>query len=356
MPTPITFIPDNFIKPFSFIVFMENLLPVERIERKLLVRISNPPVSGKFGMNPEERPVETLIEYGIINLDKPEGPTSHQVSAYAQNVIHIEKSGHSGTLDPNVTGVLPTATGKATRVVQALLSEGKEYVGIMHLHKEVEEKALREAVESFVGRIKQLPPVRSNVKRAFRMRSIYYFDILEMDKNKDVLFRTGTQAGTYIRKLCHDIGVKLGTGAHMVELRRSKVGHFNEKDSITLQDLADAYWYWKEKGNEKFIRKCIKPIEYAVEKMPKVWVLDSAVDTICHGANLGIPGIVKLESDIEKENTVALMTLKGELIGIGRALMTSKEMMKTDKGLAIKTEKVFMESGTYPKIDRIEKK
>ena len=143
---------------------MENLLPFERIERKILVRKESE-TNEKFGCRPEERKTGEIINYGIVNTDKPKGPTSHQVSDYVQKILHIDKSGHSGTLDPAVTGVLPIALGRATRIVQSLLIAGKEYVAIMHLHKDADEQALRETISKhFIGKIQQMPPIKSSVK------------------------------------------------------------------------------------------------------------------------------------------------------------------------------------------------
>jgi H/ACA ribonucleoprotein complex subunit 4 len=273
----------------------------------------------------------------------------------------INKSGHSGTLDPKVTGVLPVAICDATKVVQALLHAGKEYVGIMHLHQPVEKDALNRAIIKFTGEIRQLPPIKSSVKRQWRTRNIYYFDILEIsDDKKDVLFRVGCQAGTYIRKLIHDLGQALKDstgqpiGAHMAELRRTKAGPFNESTLFTLQDLADALHYYKEEGNDTFIRKVVQPVEKAVAHLPKVWVMDTTVNTLCHGAQLKVPGISKIESGIEKEDIVAIMTLKEELIAFGIAKMTSKEMLKEEHGIAVQIERVFMKPGTYPKIERVQ--
>jgi len=175
-------------------------LPFEKIERKILTK-KKVETSPKFGAYPDRRPAEELINYGIVNIDKPKGPTSHQVSAYVQQILKIGKSGHSGTLDPKVTGVLAIALGRATRVSQYLLKAGKEYVAIMHLHKEVKEDKIKKVCKEFVGKIKQLPPIKSAIKRQVRERKIYYLEILEI-KEKDVLFRVGCQAGTYIRKLC----------------------------------------------------------------------------------------------------------------------------------------------------------
>ena len=326
----------------------QDLLPFEKIKRKILIRKKSVS-SSKFGCDPNNRPVKELINYGVVNIDKPSGPTSHQVSAYVQKILDISKSGHSGTLDPGVTGVLPIATGRATRVVQTLLKAGKEYVGLMHIHKKIPEHEIYQVCNEFVGKIMQMPPLKSAVKRRLRERQIYYFEVIEID-GQDVLFKVGCEAGTYIRKLIHDLGKKLGCGAHMAELRRTKAGPFDESTLVTLQDLTDAFYYY-ENGNEKYLRYCIQPIENAVRHLPKIYVLDSAVDSLCHGANLNVPGISKLDSGITNEDVIAVITLKGELICYGNAKMDSEEMLG-ERGLAVKTEKVFMLPGTYPKIDK----
>lgn len=323
-----------------------NKLPFERIKREILIK-KQAETDPKYGIDPDKREVEEMINYGIINLDKPKGPTSHQVSDYVQKILKIKKAGHSGTLDPGVTGILPIATERATRIVQTLLKAGKEYVGIMHLHKDVDEKSLKKVIKEFTGKIKQKPPLKSAVKRVERYREIYYFEILEIDK-KDVLFKVGCEAGTYIRKLVHDIGKKLCVGAHMAELRRTKAGPFNEdKNPATLQDLADAYHFWKNENNEKFIRYCIQPIEAAIEHLPKIWVLDTAVNPLCHGSDLKIPGVSKVESDIEPDQVIAILTLKNELIATGTAKLTSKKIINNEKGVAVLTHKVFMKPEIY---------
>ncbi|MBI2656906.1 RNA-guided pseudouridylation complex pseudouridine synthase subunit Cbf5 [Candidatus Woesearchaeota archaeon] len=335
---------------------MKNSLPFEKIERKILVR-KEAETDEKYGCSPENRKTEEIINYGIVNIDKPKGPTSHQVSDYVQKILHINKSGHSGTLDPAVTGVLPVALGRATRLVQTLLTAGKEYVAIMHLHKEVEENKLRETIQKhFLGKIQQMPPLKSSVKRQLRTRTVYYLEILEID-SKDILFKVGTEAGTYIRKFIHDIGKKLGAGAHMAELRRTKAGPFDGSTSFTLQELIDAYYFWKEEKSNaseltrshatgKFLRKVIQPVENGVNHLPKVWVFDTTVESICHGVDLKVPGISKLNDKINKEDIVAIMTLKHELVALGIAKMSSEEMLG-EKGIAVQTEKVFMQPGVY---------
>lgn len=325
-------------------------LPFEKNTRELFVKRDVKP--GPFGENPNSRSIKELLDSSVTTIDKPKGPTSHQVSAYIAKILKATKSGHSGTLDPKVTGVLSTAIGRGTRIVQALQTAGKEYVCLLHLHKEFPKEKVEKAVMSFVGKIKQLPPVKSAVKRQWRFRRIYYIDIHEIE-GQDVLFTVGCQAGTYIRKLCHDIGEKLGCGAHMAELRRTKAGPYNEKRKIfTLQDLTDAMYFYEKEGNEKFLREILEPIETGVEHLPKVYVLDSSVDAICHGANLAVPGIAKVESDIQKDEIIAIMTLKEELIALGKTRMITREMLDNEKGVAAILEAVFMKPGFYPNMKK----
>jgi len=296
---------------------------------------------GEFGIKPEERSTEELINYGIVNIDKPKGPTSHQVSDFVQKILGIKKSGHSGTLDPAVTGVQPVALSRATRITQYFLTAPKEYVGIMHLHKEVAEEDLRAKIESFIGKIKQLPPVKSAVKREERVREIYEFEIIEIS-GQDVLFRVKCQAGTYIRKLVHDLGLALNVGAHMAELRRTAAGPLTEEDKlVTLNDLQDAVHYWKEEDNDKYLRYCIQPIEHALSHLRKVWIFDTTIKSLSHGRDLGAPGISKLEN-FKKGEMVAVMSLKGELVAIGETLMSGVEINTVKKGLAVNVKKVFM--------------
>ena len=300
------------------------------------------PATGVWGKAPQERTPEELLHYGIINLDKPKGPTSHQTADLVKTIVGIQKAGHSGTLDPNVTGVQPIALGKATRITQFLLTAPKEYVGIMHLHKEVEESVLREMITQFIGKIKQLPPIKSAVKRQLREREIYEFEVIEI-KNQDILFRVKCQAGTYIRKLCHDVGLALQVGAHMVELRRTKAGPFTEHDNlITLHDLQDAVSLYREEQNAKLLQYCIQPVERALEYISQCWVLDTSIQSVSNGRPLAIPGISKLEN-FRKSDTVAIMTLKNELVAIGEAVISAVEINTKEKGIAIKIRKVFLE-------------
>ncbi len=251
-----------------------------------------------------------------------------------------------------MTGVLPVALMEARRVIQPLLLAGKEYVGVMRLHSEVPEKRLRGIFGEFEGRVYQKPPLRSSVKRVVRIRTIYHLDFLEME-GRNVLFRVACQAGTYIRKLCHDIGEALGCGAHMKELRRVRAGPLTEdKDSVTLHEIVYFNSRWKERGDEEALRSFIIPMERALELTPKIYIRDSAVDAICHGANLTAPGAVYFESGIKRDDQVAIMTLKGEAVALAKALVSSEDMLKLDKGFLAKTIRVLMPRGVYPRMWR----
>ncbi|MBN1646000.1 RNA-guided pseudouridylation complex pseudouridine synthase subunit Cbf5 [Candidatus Woesearchaeota archaeon] len=331
---------------------MSDKLPFEKIERKILTKLEGK-TDPKYGCNPENRQLDELITYGIVVIDKPPGPTSHQTSDYVKKILGLDKAGHSGTLDPKVTGVLPVALGRGTRIVQSLLSAGKEYVCLMHLHSEVSKQDMTKAFSRFTGKIMQMPPIKSAIKRQLREREIYYIELLDLQE-QDVLFRVGCQAGTYIRKLCHDMGEELGVGAHMSELRRTKAGPLTEQNLVTLQQLTDAYHYYKKEDRPEKLKKMILPLEQGVEHLPKIFVHDSAVNPICHGQTLKVPGISKLYEGIAAEDSVAIMTLKGELISTATARMTSQEIMKAERGIAASSNQVFMSSELYPKTARTE--
>jgi len=253
--------------------------------------------------------------------------------------------------DPIVTGVLPVAFEDATKVVQAFLHSGKEYVCLMILHGEVPDEDLSRVLGEFTGEIHQKPPLRASVKRESRRRTIYYLDPLERDGNR-VLYRVGCQAGTYIRKLCSDIGEVLGVGAHMQELRRTRSGPFTDSTGLhTLHEVVDAHARFIE-GDEGMIRNLVRPVEDALEYIPKIHIRDSAVDAVCHGASLAVPGVVSVESPFPKDSTVAIMTLKDEAVALAKSIISSESIIQQEKGIAANVTRVIMPRGTYPKMWR----
>lgn len=247
-----------------------------------------------------------------------------------------------------MTGVLPVTLEEATKVVQALLLSGKEYVCVMKVHGEVEEPIVRRVLGEFEDVIYQRPPLRASVKHQLRTRRIYYLEFLEM-VGRNVLFRVGCEGGTYIRKLCFDVGEVLGCGAHMQELRRTRAGPFVEVGAVTLHDVAYAFVEWHQNHDASLLKGIILPVEAALALTPKIVVRDSAVDAVCHGAILTAPGVLSLESGVVKGSIVGIFTLKGEVVALGRALSSSEEILDLEHGLVAETKRVVMPIGTYPK-------
>ncbi|MDG7008118.1 MAG: RNA-guided pseudouridylation complex pseudouridine synthase subunit Cbf5 [Nitrososphaerota archaeon] len=319
------------------------------------VAIDEEPTDPRYGSVPAERPVAAMLDYGLIPLDKPRGPTSHEVVAWTKKLLGVEKAGHSGTLDPPVSGLLPIGLGQSTRALSLLLLFPKEYRGVMRVHSSVPQKKLDSVVAEFTGEIFQRPPQRSSVSRQTRSRTIYEMELTE-SKGNLFLFRVLCQSGTYIRKLVYDLGEVLGVGATMVELRRTKVGPLTEEGGlVTLHQLNDGVYRLKG-GDEAPLRALVRPIEDSLGDLGRITVRDSAVDAICHGARLGIPGVLSVSEGVKKGDTLALMSPKGELVAIGKALLSSDEVQSLRRGLASTTERVVMRAGTYPKMWKTQSK
>ncbi len=235
----------------------------------------------------ENKTIKELLEFGIINIDKSSGPTSFNVSEFVKKKLQARKTSHFGTLDPKVTGVLPVAINRACKLAGYFLGEDKTYVGIMQMHGEIELEKIKEAIkEKFLGEIIQLPPVKSRVKRQERPRTIYEFDLLEKVGN-NVLFKVKCEGGTYIRKLCTDLGDYLKIGAHMLELRRVQAGIFSEEDKnypvVSLYDFEKAVEEYN-KGNEKLLREIIMPGEIITKLFPSIEIKKKSVKAIFHGS------------------------------------------------------------------------
>lgn len=313
--------------------------------------------SPKFGKLPEKRSFDELLDKGAIVVDKDAGPTSHEEVDFVKRILGIERAGHSGTLDPQVSGVLVVGLGRATRLMEYMLKSNKEYVCLMYLHKSVSLDKIKDALGKFTGKIMQTPPIVSAVKREEREREIYSIDLLDVkDGGQNVLFRVSCEHGTYIRKLCSDIGDYLGVGGQMIELRRTKAGPMSESDNIVcldkLRNLHELYLESKgvdRKIFEKELRKYVVPMERLLTDFKKVYVRDNAVNSLSHGSDLALPGVAKLDEGIEIGEEIALMTLKGELIAMGVAFLSSDDAMKKNKGAFVKTYKVFMEPNLYPR-------
>lgn len=319
--------------------------------------INDDVTNNKYGYYPNDRPLDILLDYGILLLDKPSGPTSHELVAWTKKILGITKAGHSGTLDPGTTGLLPIGLGDATKALSILLFGPKEYYAVARIHQQKDIDQIDELLKEFTGEIYQRPPQRSSVKRATRVRRIYEMQRLESADNI-ILLRVLCEAGTYIRKLIYDIGEVLGTGATMFELRRTRVSVFSEAADklVRLHDLVDAIETYKETKEEQKIRSIVKPIELALEGVVSVAVKDSAVDALCHGAQVAIPGIVAIDKNLKKGSVVGIYTLKGEIIALGEANMNSEEIKQNDKGIAFNIKRLIMKPDTYPRCWKTSKK
>jgi tRNA pseudouridine synthase B (EC 4.2.1.70) len=302
-----------------------------------------------YGTYPEKRTIEQLLNYGIIILDKPPGPTSHETVAWTKRILKLSKIGHSGTLDPQVSGVLPLGLGEATKALGVLLYGPKEYHALGRIHSLPSKEKLNEVVDLFRGEIFQKPPQRSAVLRQTRTRTIYELEVIEQ-KERLLLTRILCESGTYIRKLYYDIGEILGPGATMIELRRTRVDQFYESDGlVTLHELANAFALWEETKDPSKLMTMIKPVESALSELRSVIIRDSAVDALCHGAQLAIPGILKISPNLKKGDIVAVYTQKGEAVALAESTMSEEEIRDATKGYAFETRRIIMAPNTYPK-------
>ncbi len=314
-----------------------------------LIEIDQDITDNAYGTYYDKRTIEQLLNYGIILLDKPPGPTSHETVAWTKRILKLPKIGHSGTLDPQVSGVLPLGLGEATKALGVLLYGPKEYHALGRVHSLPSKEKLDETIDLFRGEIFQKPPQRSAVVRQTRTRTIYEFEVLEQ-KERLLLTRILCESGTYIRKLYYDLGEILGPGATMIELRRTRVDQFRETDGlVTLHELANAFAFWEEKKDDSKLMKMIKPVEYALSELKSVVIRDSAVDAMCHGAQLAIPGILQISPNLKKGDIVAIYTQKGEAVALAESTMSEEEIRDATKGYAFETRRIIMAPNTYPK-------
>jgi H/ACA ribonucleoprotein complex subunit 4 len=260
-------------------------------------------------------------------------------------ILGADKVGHGGTLDPKVTGVLPVLLGKATRVARLFLGCGKAYSGVMALHGDVADERLSEALGHLTGIVEQVPPRRSRVKRQARRRAVWRFEAAGREGRR-VEFAVECEGGTYVRKLVHDLGQRLGCGAHMLSLRRTRAGPFDLSQCVTTAQVEGAARALAE-GDAGPLRAAVLPVERALEGLlPQVRMDDGAVPSVCRGAPLAVPGVCELD-EFAQGAEVALMTVKGELVGLGEALLDWREVLQAEHGLAVAVRSILMDGRSY---------
>ena len=285
---------------------------------------------------PDDRSISDLLAFGVVNLDKPPGPSAHQVAAWVRDLTGQERAAHAGTLDPKVTGCLPLLLGDATRMAQAFDDAVKEYVAVLELHGSPPAD-LESVVAEFEGPIYQKPPRKSAVRRQLRVRKIHDLDVLEVE-DRQALLRVRCASGTYIRKLCHDIGLALGTGAHMGHLRRTATGSFDDATLETLEDLADALAWYREAGDEEPLREVVQPAERALVDLPRVTIAPSAAESVADGAPVYAPGVIDADDPEGDRPLVACYTPDEAVVCLGRLVGDPD----ADSGLVVELERVLV--------------
>lgn len=289
---------------------------------------------------PEDRDPDELLDFGVINLDKPAGPTSHQVSAWVGALTDRDRAGHVGTLDPAVTGCLPVLTGDATRLAGVLTRGQKSYVAILEAHDDLP-TTWEDVLARFEGRLYQRPPRKSAVDRTLRVREINDLTLLER-ADRRLLLRIDCEAGTYIRKLCHDIGLVLGTGGHMAALRRRASEPFDDATVVTLHDVADAVGFLVEDDDPEPLNAVVSPAERALEHLPAVTIAPSAAESVATGAPIYAPGILAYDESLGQGEgnapLVACFTPDGAGVCIGRFVGDPG----ADRGTAVELERVLV--------------
>ncbi|XP_054739842.1 H/ACA ribonucleoprotein complex subunit 4 [Anastrepha obliqua] len=304
------------------------------------------------GSSPLSRDIKEYMKSGFINLDKPSNPSSHEVVAWIKKILKVEKTGHSGTLDPKVTGCLIVCIDRATRLVKSQQSAGKEYVAIFKLHSPVESVAkVRQGLEKLRGALFQRPPLISAVKRQLRVRTVYDSKLLDYDEARNMgVFWVSCEAGSYIRTMCVHLGLVLGVGGQMLELRRVRSGIQSERDGmVTMHDVLDAMYLYENHKDESMLRRVIKPLEGLLVNHKRIIMKDSSVNAVCYGAKIMLPGVLRYEDGIEIDQEIVIVTTKGEAICLAVAQMTTATMASCDHGVVAKIKRVIMERDTYPR-------
>lgn len=296
------------------------------------------------GFTPLNRPLKEYINYGIINIDKPSNPSSHEVVTWVKNILSIEKTGHCGTLDPKVSGALTILLNRSTRLAKSQQSKGKQYMCKIKFHTKTKRNILEKNI--LTGSLLQRPPLMCAVKRNLRLRKIYDVKIEDF-KDDEALLRIDCEAGTYIRTYCVHLGLIMGCGAHMEDLRRTRSGCILEEECFSMHDLLDAKYLLDQ--DETVLRRVVKPLESLLIEYKKIIIKDSAVNAICYGGQLTLKGILRYEDNIEIGTEVVIITTKGEAVALAIASVSTPEMASMDHGVVCKTKRVIMERDLYPR-------
>ena len=291
-----------------------------------------------------------LTEGAFLLLDKPRGPSSHQVTAWARDLLGVPTAGHAGTLDPNVSGLLWVGVGPALKLLPLVLEFPKRYVAAVTFHARVPARELERAVAEFVGPVFQTPPVRSAVKRERRVRTIHRLVLVETDGPRALLDVTA-DSGTYVRTLAVDLGDALGVGASLTELRRVATGPFEEAASVPMTGLADRVAGYRS-GDPGPLLEALHPLREVWQEFPTIVLKESAAAAVAHGAGLAAGGIARVARPFAAGDHVALVTGSGELVATGVARFAAAEATKVPHGWVVEGTRVFVDSQRFPALWR----
>ncbi len=296
---------------------------------------------------PDDRSPAELLTFGVVPLDKPPGPSSHQMSGWLRDAVAetlsahgsgvtIDRAAHAGTLDPKVTGCLPVMFGDATRLAQVFLEGPKEYVAVLECHGSVPADATS-IVREFEGPIYQKPPRKSAVSRRLRVREIYDLEVLEREDRR-LLLRIRCESGTYVRKLCHDLGLALGTGGHMGDLRRTETHPFDDRELVSAYEFLDALAFWTENDDPSWLVDVLQPAERILEGVGRVTIAESAAVEVANGAPVYAPGVLAVNDDLESGALVGCFTPEGAAVCLGRLVGDPD----ADQGEVVALERVLV--------------
>ena len=311
------------------------------------VQLGDKSKPSNHGIDPENLSIEQRLASGFILLDKPPGPTSHQIASWVRDLLGLERLGHGGTLDPFATGVLPLMAGKSMKLTKGILKTDKTYIAVLKFAQETNTESLNDVIDKLTGRIYNVPPEISAVKVQVRTRKIYSFELIE-STSKQAIVKIACEAGTYIRTIARDMGLLLGYNVELKELRRENSGRFNLIDCVTLQEIADAVWLWKECDNSTALEKIIHPTEKLLLDKPYIIVKDSAASALCHGAPLLRPGLIDVSDKLSSGLEVAAFTSKNEVVGIVKMSKGFTEISNETSGEIGKPVMILMEQERYP--------
>jgi len=311
------------------------------------VQLGDKSKPSNHGIDPENLSIEQRLASGFILLDKPPGPTSHQIASWVRDLLGLERLGHGGTLDPFATGVLPLMAGKSMKLTKGILKTDKTYIAVLKFAQETNTESLNDVIDKLTGRIYNVPPEISAVKVQVRTRKIYSFELIEATSTQAIV-KIACEAGTYIRTIARDMGLLLGYNVELKELRRENSGRFNLIDCVTLQEIADAVWLWKECDNSTALEKIIHPTEKLLLDKPYIIVKDSAASALCHGAPLLRPGLIDVSDKLSSGLEVAAFTSKNEVVGIVKMSKGFTEISNETSGEIGKPVMILMEQERYP--------